>query len=624
MKELQELARLWNVQTSYDDVTSTRRSAEPDTILAVLRALGAGVSFTSDIEDAITERREQLRARALEPVTASWDGTAPSVLARLPAGAGTVTAKIEMENGGERSWEVDVRALTPVERDDRHVTVALPVEGAVPLGYHTVRVGDAETMLVRAPSRMPQTPPRAWGVFVPLYALRTARDWGSGDLGDLRALLKWVEALGGNFVGTLPLLARFDDDPSPYSPVSRLYWDEMWLDLGDAPQDVPRSTERVDHDRVRALKRRALLASDEPVAEPDERLDAYARFRAAGARHGRRWPSWPENALHAPDMDEYTLHVRAQQLARTQLRALSSEPVSLVFDLPLGVHQYGFDTWAFRDSFALGVHGGAPPDSFFTKGQDWDFAPLHPERIRENRYAYPIACMRALMEHARVLRIDHVMGFHRLWWIPPGASPDHGAYVRYHADEWYAILALEARRHDCVVVGEDLGTVPREVRRSMGRHRVLRTYVVQEEVTENGLNPIPSGSIASLNTHDMPPFASYWRGLDIDKRREMGLLDEHEAEHERARRASLTNAVAREVGSSMDERDVLRALLRSLASSRARIVMPALEDLWGETEPQNIPGTGKGFGNWERRARYPLEEIPADVSALLRDLGDAR
>ncbi|MGZ4213834.1 MAG: 4-alpha-glucanotransferase [Actinomycetota bacterium] len=626
MKGLRELARLWGVQTSYHDAGGVRQHASPETVRAILGALDVPAVSARDVAGAIRDRRAALWGRLLEPVTASWEGTPAVVTVRVRRATDVLRVTMLAEDGEERSWEVDVRALDPIDETDDHVAVSIQVPGPVRVGYSIVRVGEDETMLVRAPRRVAGWSRRSWGVFIPLYALRTSRDWGAGDLEDVAALLRWVAARGGDVVATLPLFARFPGVPSPYEPISRLFWDEMWIASDERPEGLAPSNERADHDRVRALKRRAIEARAPEPGPVDDQLDAYARFRAACERHGATWPRWPARAMVDVDPSAWRFHVAAQRLAREQLNALASEKAAVLFDLPLGVHAMGFDAWRYRSSFAHGTHGGAPPDGFFTKGQDWEFPPLHPERIRDDRYRYPIACLREVMSRARVLRIDHVMGFHRMWWIPAGAAPTEGAYVRYRPEEQYAILALESHRSGCAVVGEDLGTVPAEVRRTMGRRGVMRTYALQDSIGARGLDRIPTNAVASLNTHDMPTFAAFWRGLDVDRRRDLGLLDDVEAGDERAARARTRTTLARALGVDADagERELLQGALRALGRSRARVVVAAMEDLWGETEQQNTPGTGRGFGNWERRARYSLEEVPEDAVALLREIEEAR
>jgi 4-alpha-glucanotransferase len=303
----------------------------------------------------------------------------------------------------------------------------------------------------------------------------------------------------------------------------------------------------------------------------------------------------------------------------------------LYFDLPLGVNPAGYDVWRHREAFALGASAGAPPDSFFPTGQDWGLPPLHPDRIREQGYAYPIACIRTLTRHAGVLRVDHVMALHRLFWVPRGLDPEHGVYVRYRPDEQYAILSLEAHRTGTVVVGEDLGTVPSFVRRAMDRRGIYRSYVLQEELRtdrEAALRPPPPSALASLNTHDMPTFVGFWNGSDIDDQLELGLINDEEHTRAHERRALLRKRLGKLLNarSNTDVATVRDGLLHRLAESAARYVLVTLEDLWLEDRPQNVPGTSSERPNWQRRSRRTLDDIVDgdDVNRFLRDIDRRR
>jgi 4-alpha-glucanotransferase len=321
-----------------------------------------------------------------------------------------------------------------------------------------------------------------------------------------------------------------------------------------------------------------------------------------------------------------------------QMRAVADDAtrggLGLYLDFPLGVNPNGYDAWRYSEHFAKGVSVGSPPDLFFTRGQNWGFPPLDPDAIRARHHSYFRACIRQQLAHAGILRIDHVMGLHRLFWIPNGGEAKDGVYVRYPEDELYAVLNIEAARGDCVIVGEDLGTVPAYVPDIMRKRGIRRMYVVQYEIKPDAAAPIgaPSPqSIASVNTHDMPTFAGFWSGRDIDDRVEQSLLDDRGAERERATRAqmrdSLTNFLkARGLLSNggSDTMAVLDALGRFLGGSDAEMVLVNLEDLWLEREPQNVPGVPDR--SWRQRFRIPLEAARADktITTLLGALDQSR
>jgi 4-alpha-glucanotransferase len=298
----------------------------------------------------------------------------------------------------------------------------------------------------------------------------------------------------------------------------------------------------------------------------------------------------------------------------------------LYLDFPLGVHPDGYDVWRHRDAFALEVSGGAPPDTFFTRGQDWGFPPLHPEGLRATEYRYYIDALRHHLKHAAFLRIDHVMGLHRMFWVPRGLGPAEGTYVHSHPEELYAILSLESERYRTRVIGENLGTVPPYVNTAMERHGVRGMYVGQFVVNpdpERALEDPAPGVVASLNTHDTPTFAAFWKGLDIDDRKELGLLDEDQSRQEHEHRARLRHALSAWLKNRgflspefEDPKSVLDAWLAYLAAGPAELVLVTLEDLFLEERPQNTPGTWRERPNWSRLMRHAFEDYCNEENVL--------
>ena len=677
---LQNLARWYGIQPVYYDVNRRPVASTPLGLWHTLRALGVNVATDADAEAAIRARRQELWQRTVEPVVVAWDGRTEIPL-RLPEpyASGAFTCALRLEDGNEQSWsgtlaQFPERGRRRVEAS-QYVLRSLPLPRALPTGYHELTIdlpqGPVRARIISAPSmawQQPQSGARHWGVFLPLYALHRERSWGGGDFTDLAALLDWVANQGGSLVATLPMLswlAEVSDDPSPYSPASRLFWNEVYLDVERIPEfaECPAAQElvqsagfqqeltalrqagTVDYRRQMELKTRVLreLAAHffrrssprrnqfEAYLRERPELGAFAEFRAVGERQGTVWPHWPERlqqgAFQPDDYDEADRlrHAYTQWLVEQQLQALATETrdrgLLWYLDYPLGVNSAGYDVWSRRDLFAAAASGGAPPDSFFTKGQDWGFPPMHPEPLRQDGYRYFIQSLRQHLKYARLLRIDHVMGLHRLYWVPHGLPASDGAYVRYRTDEMFAVLVVESHRYQAQIVGENLGTVPAAVDRAMQQHGFSDMYVVQYEVQPDQtplMRTPPHATVASINTHDMPMFAAHWQGLDIDDRVALGLMAAGEADAERTRRAELKQqlvqflitAGALPAGTGVNDPQIaLQGLLAWLAGSPAEIVLLTLEDLWGETRPQNTPGTFMERLNWRRKSSHSLEEF---------------
>lgn len=666
---LHALARAHGVRSRYVDGTGRKRTAPAEALLAALRALGCPVGAPADLDGALRERKLELWRRVLQPVAVAWEGRSMVLGLRLPehGHARRGVCRITLEDGTVVERSLLARTLSAGASETvegtRFVERRLDLPGPWPQGYHRVQVEigstRAECLVVSAPRRAwggaPSNARPRWGLFAPLYALRSQRDWGAGDFADLAGFAEWAGVQGCAAVATLPLLATFADrpfEPSPYRPVSRLFWNEMYLAIDAIPEidasplareviDSPavrralgrlREADNVDPRRVTALKRRVLEAlARDFFSKAGSRLDAYrdhlrryaqvedyARFRAGVERLGESWRDWPARArdgeLHDRDVDPNAAryHAFVQWLAAEQLdrvsRRVQAAGTELFCDLPLGAHPDGYDVWREREAFVLEAGAGAPPDAFHTGGQDWSFHPLHPERSRRQGHRYLRASLTHQMRVADVLRVDHVMALHRLFWIPRGFAPDQGVYVTYPTEELYAVVCLESNRHRCRVVGEDLGTVPRELRPRLRRHNLRRTTVLQLSASPRRRRPLAGldvEGVAALSTHDTPTFASWWRGLDVGRRA---------LEAELRRGGWLT-------GKSATPLAALRACLAFLADGPAELVLVQLEDLWLETRAQNVPGTTTERSNWSGRSRYALEEL-AGLARVRRTLGD--
>ncbi|MBX3412286.1 MAG: 4-alpha-glucanotransferase [Pirellulales bacterium] len=689
---LKKLARAHGLQTSYEDVSGTRQNATPRAMLATLQGFGAPLETYEDVPEALRAFESAQNAAWVEPVAVVKMGAIDTVGLRLPESraTGRLEGELFLETGETFTFVnlvEDLHLAGHLEiAGERHVLLRCPLPGALELGYHKLILRlhgrQFEVLILAAPKQAYQgaagANARQWGVFLPLYALHTSRSWGAGDLSDLHALSDWVADQGGHCVATLPILASFsdhDDGVSPYSPATRLFWEEMYLDVERAPELAAspeaaslvaspefqqalaelRGAGWVDYRRQAGLKRQVLermaaaffaghterRAAFEKFVHRRPEVEDYARFRAACEKLGRPWLNWPSLARDGRLGDDCCeraneqYHLYVQFLADEELARLATdaERRGLIWylDLPLGVNGDGYDVWRHRDVFARAAAGGAPPDAFFTRGQNWGFPPLHPERLRETHYAYWINVLRHHLQYTGLLRIDHVMGLHRLYWVPSGLDARDGVYVRYRDEELYAILKIESFRRRAWLVGENLGTVPRYVNRALKRDGIHGLYVLQFSLDPKGddaIRPVPHGAVASINTHDLPMFAAFWRGLDIDDRLDLKLLSAEEAHVEHEERAEVRAALVKWLRGKQllaadadDAGSVVAACLEWLVTSDARMLLVTIEDLWQELAPHNVPGTLHERRNWCRRAKYSLEQfaqLPEVIAAFQR------
>ena len=686
--ELGHLAAELGVQAWFWDTQGHRRDASRDGLVAVVRSLGAPVGVGDDLGE-LRRFVEAGRVRPVEPVVVGHEGEALELDVRAPSVGGPDRVVVHLQPAGSEPlrFELVLDALPEVGRvvaDGREHTVhriRLDLGPAVGVGYHhlTVELGGAlhASTLVVAPPQVPQPGPaeRTWGVFAALYGVRPDDLFGP-NVNDLGRIGSWIEGLGGRVVATLPILATYLSapyDPSPYAPVSQRYWNELYLDISATPElaaseaarrllDDPatraaaetiRTADLFDHRGRYALVRPVLdeLAATCLAAPAATRADfdrwvadnpdavRYSRFRAATDRSGTGWHAWGLGPGRLPGGEtgspEAATHLWAQWAMSRQLAGvaarLEAADMRLYLDLPVGTSGDGFDTWADHDLYAWGCGVGAPPDDFFGAGQNWGFPPVSPFAARADGHRQLAASLRHHFSAAGVLRLDHVMGFHRLYWVPDGMPASEGVYVRYPADEMFAVLAVEATRRSARVVGEDLGTVTDEVRDALDRYGIGGMYVSQFQLPDAPGRPIPmphARQVASLDTHDTPTFAAFAVGDDLEARRVAGLLDPEHAGHELSGRQQAVDGLvaalehAGYLDQPGDEQSMLHALVELLGDSESPAVLVSLDDLLGGREPQNVPGTPADRPNWVLRLPGPLTAVASEplVVATLQAL----
>jgi 4-alpha-glucanotransferase len=700
-RRLLRLAHLSGVAPVYRDAQRKLRRVSPESLRAILTAMGLDVATPAAIEASCTAVEAAEWDALLPPVVTTVAGAAASVPVTVPTGASDKLCwRVRCESGEEREGSVAIDALTVLdERRERHRRcrrLSLPIDGAMPLGYHRLSVGlgdhVAETLLIVAPQRCYRPPGlarRPWALTAQLYALRSARNWGIGDFTDLGRLAEGAGRQGAAALGINPLHALFPAEPrhiSPYSPSSRRFLNPLYLDVAAMPDfagAVPpedlaaaRAGDLIDYPAVAALKHRAFDACYRAFAVrhlgtvPTARGAEFRRFQREGGRaletfavftalheqmlaerHSFCWQDWPaplrdagsaEVARFAAERCERVeLHQYLQWEADRQLGAAASAAAAaglslgLYRDLAVGVDPNGAEVWADPGMTVTGASVGAPPDLLNMKGQDWGLAPVNPVALRREGFAPFIAALRANMRHAGLLRIDHVMALMHLYWIPRGAGPSQGAYVAYPFEALRHIVALESERRRCAVIGEDLGTVPDGFREIMAEAGVLSYRVMLFERDHAGgfLPPeaYPEQASAAFSTHDIATLRGFWLGRDLEWRRALDLYPSAEAgekerrDRRRERRlllealiaaAALPRAAAQlllpEDDGPMFEPALTEAVYRFLAQSRAGLVLVQLEDVLGEIEQVNLPGTVDEHPNWRRRVAFALDEILAD------------
>lgn len=630
--------------------------------------------------DAVEQ--EQIAA----PIQVVRTGRRPTVVLRAAALARGRSAEYAVRLASEEGETLGAEGrLAP--RGTRRVALRLPVVRSE--GYHTVHLDIATTAGPRkAELLLLAVPPRGctrvtdllgrrkgFGLLANLYAVRSARNWGVGDLTDLGELLAWSRDAGAAFVGINPLHATRNrgSDISPYAPVSRLIRNPVYLDVtaipewadaadarshagspsvGEALQRV-RAATRVDYAAVMRLKepvlrilhrcfrkRHADGKTDRGRAYRafcdrwDPHLTAAATFLALNAHFRRRglsdWRSWPSpfRDPHSPAVKAFArsneeavdFHRYLQFELDRQLRSAvrrGTLPVGVLGDLAIGSAAGGADTWIFPQAFVSGAHLGAPPDAFIPTGQDWGMPPLDPLALVGQRLRVWIALVRSALSHCGALRIDHVMGLFRQYWIPEGSPPAAGAYVRYPSRALLAVLAIESHRHRAVIVGEDLGTVPRNLPAVLARWGILSTRVLYFERDADGgfrsARRYSKRALLAAHTHDQVPLAGYWKGRDFDLQRRLGFAPAEES-LERRRRALRRRLVRERCASPGETLDAPAALCRAVHCFLSRTPAPllgvSLDDLAGEDQPVNVPGVPPDrYPSWTRRLAVSLEQL---------------
>ena len=638
--DLVALADACGVATWYEDWHRQRKDVSAESVVGVLGLLGVDATTPAAIRRALAERREHAKRGRLPGTLVVRVGHAKP----LPQ-PGTV----HLEDGA-------ARRVGEVPDD-------------LPLGWHRLVLGEQEITLVVVPAELPE-PPRTWGWMLQLYALHSAGSWGIGDLGDLTAFVSAAGAPGLILLNPLHAITPTLPVPdSPYAPSSRRFANPLYLRVADtaeyrradpalraqvdALKPAPTASGLIDYSAVWQAKRAALELLWPLAGEIDLRSDPgladFARFCALAERHGPNWHEWPPE-LRRPDSaavlayssERIAFHAWLQHLVVAQLAAANEAaraagmPVGIVHDLAVGIDPSGADGWLLQDVLAAGVHTGAPPDAFNQLGQDWGLAAWRPDRLIETGYAAYRDMLRRIFRHAGGLRVDHVAGLWRLWWVPPGMGAAGGTYVRYDPEAMLGILALEASRAGAVVIGEDLGTVQPAVTEGLERMNMLGSAVLwfardydAPDMAFRKAAEYPRNALASISTHDLPTAAGFLTGEQVRVRAELGQLagtveqERRAADEDRAELLALLESAGLITPASTTD-EIILAMHEFLAGTPCRFVTASLYDVLGELNQPNLPGTTDEYPNWRMPLRESLEEIAADprIEAVARILAD--
>ncbi len=691
---LVELARRFGVATEYEDFSGANVRVAAATLVSVLAALGVAAETERDRVAALNAHDRWYWSRPLPATVVGRAGAETPFWVHVTDGQ-PAEVWLELEDGTVRGHIRQVDNFTaPFQLDERRIGEAsfvLPDD--LPPGYHRVhlRSGDDEASAalivtpdwLGLPTRLGSR--RAWGLAAQLYSVRSRQSWGVGDLTDLTDLAVWSAFRhGADYVLVNPLHAAAPTtpmEPSPYLPASRRYLNPLYLRVEAIPeyaelrnrgrlrqlaskvQQHAAALDVIDRDTAWAAKRTALehlyrvprsagreLAYAAYRAREGAALDDFATWCALAERYGPQWHHWPESLRHpiGPGVADFAeTHAQTvdfhrwlqwqldEQLAAAQSRAVAAGmALGIIADLAVGGHACGADAWALQDVLVQGVTAGAPPDEFNQLGQDWSSPPWRPDRLAEHEYLPFRVLIAAVLRHVGGVRIDHIVGLFRLWWIPNGSPPTHGTYVRYDHEAMIGIVVLEAYRAGALVVGEDLGTVEPWARDYLRSRGVLGTSILWFEFDRDGSGgppgkPLPAERwreycLSSVTTHDLPPTAGYLSGDHVRLRDALGLLARpvaEEMERDRAQQAAWmaelrrVRLLADDASPEDDPEQTVLALYRYLGRTPSRLLGVPLTDAVGDRRTQNQPGTVDEYPNW----RVPLAG-PDGRPLLLEDV----
>lgn len=589
-----------------------------------------------------------------------------------------------LENSSTIHWQLQLENNQLLQGKMKSNQLELPID--LPLGYHQLYLGDSSCRIIVTPEKcfqpqVLQQKQKLWGAILQLYTLRSEQNWGIGDFGDLKQFLRKLSEKGGDFVGLNPIHSLFPANPesaSPYSPSSRLWQNIIYIDVNaiDAFQQSTeaqtwfysdeiqrqlheaRNKDYVDYSQVIWLKLEGLRRAYNQFKQWDQKefeifiaeygeslkiqgtFDALHQWLSSQFAEQWGWNSWAKQyqSYHNPEVQQFQteqsdlvrFYMWLQFVAQQQLKAchkLAQQlgmPIGFYRDLAVGVTENGAETWADKELYVLDASIGAPPDILAPQGQSWGLSPMHPEVLAQRGYQPFIDLLRANMKDCGALRIDHILGFARMWWVPKGDSAQNGAYVKYPLDDLLAILALESQRHQCLIIAEALGTVPEGMLKALENKGILAYNIFYFECDHNGSKPLanyPYQAMTTLSTHDLPTVQGYWKTYDFELGQRFGVYPNadvlemlRQARHHN--KLMIRQAVEAVQYFEPDYMGITQTFNHQLqmyvADTNSVLFGTQPEDWLNMLEPVNIPGTSTEYPNWRRKLSRNISEIFAD------------
>lgn len=630
---LRNTCRAWGIQPSYLVNNERPVWASEKSLIKVLGDLTkTALNSNDDLKKLLEKRRQKQIADGMEKSLVLWSGKPRPTYLYFPQGQknSKFTATVTLESGEKKNLTLKTLGETVRKNLDR---VQVQWEETLDLGYHKLELksdGHTFTCLLICPPEKLETAKElnhSWGPFVPLYALRTGDEWGIGSLKEMKQALQKCGEYGAKWLGTLPLLAvnldKPDCDPSPYSALTRLFWNEVFLDVEALVEkynsnqartiikelefqkeiEALRAITHVDYHRVYKLKKQVLkILSDEFFAKKIDAQKAYQDFLKDN-------PEIDGYAMfRSQDLSEQNFHRFVQFEMNECLRELSlTLPQGLYLDFPVGVNDYGYDFKEFNSVFFKEVSVGAPPEEVFQQGQDWGFPSFNPFTHREEGYQYLRKSLRNHLKYCKILRMDHIMGLYRVYCIPKGLTGHDGVYLRFPKEDLFAISMLEAHRAKADLVGENLGTVPRAVDNILSQRNINGMWVLQMETWRDPAVTFqlsPRNAMISFNNHDMAMWSSFVQGTDLSLVNSLKILsDESLAKFQKERKKQME-----QWKKFAEPENMTIKLHEEMAKTPSKYFVVNLEDLWEEEAPQNIPGTWKEYPNWRRKYAKKISE----------------